>query len=1018
MRASFLVLLCLASLAASQLTPPLDSSCRQNDCIAPETDCVAPENCVPAVGGGAAIAGCGCQCQGCPSCEQGANPKFIKQCSANLVMVLDESGSIDCCTSTVRNAVVSFISSFSSLNNIGGSATLGLIEFASTSTLVNAPGANCVGKMCTLTNTYVSQVTNYVQSNAGGASGYSPGGCTNWAAALSMAATTPWTLDQTGNAIVPDIVLFFTDGDPTVHTGMGTCNTNCNSQRTRIATAPSTFVGQCNGNHVGGACYWSDKLKKAGIKVFLVGIGGITSHIPNTRLVSGPTEWDKQVTTFGSSDYIVDANYAQLGALLNSVAKGLCPCLQDQTPCFDTAVAGQPNCKSQSNFDTRVVITTGPNSATYPSNSVLEAFMYYDFFGQPSRFALEYMQGAALVRTDVINPCNVQRQISCGGLCYSTADLGFVPRFFIAQGDTTPAAAVPGAFVPNAACAAGVSFTKAGQVPNQPTQIATIWMLGGATGSICAARAADGTLYEFFKDSAKTIPGVNLRFPAKPQQLRVTPLAAFNFDQLNTCKSPICNAEVEIVFVIDQILDQSDYFAALSYAKSIALSFDDSNNRIRMGAMFSSAGQTIDWQNQLPIFGNQVLATSKPGVITTNFNQLATAAINYFWPAAPLASDPPRYLVTLVGSVDTQGVWTGAQQTAFDTLRKTRGVEAWATGLALGGVQFGTLISLSDSTTARAPLLAASYNHYVALASAQLLASQAPDQAARMCPRADLCGGTCQGLCLCGVCQCPTCAASPDKCLQSSCVAGTSGCVIVDRRSQPISSGGCLGVPALPCTQYDCDATGACTAPTTPCGATCGCPTVANCFFNDIKQGCGTCHPKPVTCSGDLCGNSCDAATGTCSGQRKICDDGNGCTADNCVIKLVGGVQTAVCQNVDDTAKQCPPSSLCEVTNCTSTGPMSRICSGQNLTSLFDLCGVCNGDFTTCFFAAINPVASGVAGGVVAGIVVGSIVAAALIAFFSRQGYMAYQARSAMAAPSMHNNAAFKDGSNAGYMQM
>jgi hypothetical protein len=772
--------------------------------------------------------------------------------------------------------------------------------------------------------------------------------------------------------------------------------------------------GAATATTFGGACFWADKIKSAGIKLFLVGIGGVTSHVPNAVLVSGPTAWDKQVATFGASDYVTDANYAQLGSLLNAVAKGLCPCLQDQSPCADPTsppVAGM-TCASQSNFDARVTITTGATSATFPANSVLDAFMYYDFFGKPSRFALDYVVGGSLARTDVVNPCNVQRQVSCGGQCFTTADLGFVPRIFLASGDAASTGA--GGLIPsNAACAAGSVFAKAAPL-TQGQQIAKIWIAGGVA---CAARAVEGTLYEFWTTGAKTTPGVNYRYPSKPQQLRIPSTAAFDFDQLSGCGSPICGSEVEIVFVIDQNMEQSDYLAAQQYVKSIANSFDDGNNRIRFGAYFSTASQAVNWQTQLGVFGNQVLATAKPGTVGTNFANLATAAVNFFWPAAPAATDPPRKMITIVGSADSGGAWSTGTQTSFDTLRLNRKIEAWATGVGVGGSQFATLTSLSDSTVSRNGLPAYSYNHYVGLASSTLMAGQAPDQAARMCPKADLCGGTCQGLCLCGVCQCPTCTAQTDACKSVSCPAPTAGCVVVDKASQSASSGGCLpDPPRNPCVSYTCS-NGVCSNATL-CGGNCGCTAgqVPPCSFNDPSASCTACTVKPVVCSGDLCGNACNPVTGTCTGKGKVCDDANGCTKDSCVVRLIGGQQQAVCQNTDDTQSLCPPSDLCQVTNCTSTGSATRTCSAANLTGLYDLCGVCNGDFTTCFFAAINPAAGGIAGGVVAGIVVGVVIAALLAAFFAKKGYDAYQANSALGAPSLHNNPAHKAGGNAGNM--
>lgn len=375
---------------------------------------------------------------------------------------------------------------------------------------------------------YVGQVTSYIQSNVNGASGYSPGGCTNWAAAMGLAHTTSWKLGSLAGATAnPDIVrdffffsfflslsfkvLFFTDGQPTVHNGMGACNTNCNANRVRRGDN-NFFVGQCNGNHVGGACYFSDLLKERGIKVFLVGIGGAAAHIPNIQLITGPQAWDQQVTSFATAHYVTNANFAQLGGLLAAVAKGLCPCLQDRVQCQDLG-AGARTCAQQSNFDARVKITTTANAVTLPANAVTEAFMYYDFFLTPPRWALDIMQGAVKVRTDIINPCNVARQIACGNLCYTIADLGFIPRFFLAAGDVQAAEPPGSALSPtNAGCTTG--WNKQGPFKTF-SEITRIWTDGA--GIVCGARAVDGTLYEFFTSDAKTTAGVNQRSPAKPQ---------------------------------------------------------------------------------------------------------------------------------------------------------------------------------------------------------------------------------------------------------------------------------------------------------------------------------------------------------------------------------------------------------------------------------------------------------------------------------------------------------------------
>ena len=369
---------------------------------------------------------------------------------------------------------------------------------------------------------------------------------------------------------------------------------------------------------------------------------------------------------------------------------------------------------------------------------------------------------------------------------------------------------------------------------------------------------------------------------------------------------------MEIVFLIDQNQAQSDYYLSLLYVKTISGMFSDDNNRIRMGAYFSRPSDKINFTAQLAVFGNQVLSVAKPsGTITTNFLTSATSAINAFWPTARLATDPPRYLLTAVGSVDAQGLWSASQQSTFDQLRLNRGVEAWATGVGVGGTQIATLVSLSDPAIARAPLGASSYNHFVGLASSSVLLDQAADQAARMCPLADLCGGTCQGRCVCGVCDCPSCTANDplDKCKSVSCKSPTAGCVAVDRRAL-FAPEGCLpnASAVLPCTNYGCDAvTGQCTAPTQPCTANCGCASLANCTFNDLSSCTGTCNPKTILCTGELCGEVCNVATGKCQTGITACDDGDGCTEDTCVVRLIGGEQKSVCQHTDNTGALCVP---------------------------------------------------------------------------------------------------------------
>lgn len=936
-------------------------------------------------------------------------------------MILDESGSIAPYVNDVRAGVISFLGSFSQINSIGGKATLGLLKFSGGSSLINASpaGRNCLGSMCTLDTPYINSVTTYMNDN------YDPDGCTNWGSALRRAFTTQWTIDGAGPVVVPDVVLFFTDGNPTVHDG--TCNKDCNSNRERLATL-GVAVGTCAGSHVGVGCYWSDVIKNAGIKIFLVGVGDIVNHVPNTALVAGPVAWDQGVATFSTSDYVLNAQYSALGAIFYNVAKGLCGCLQDQAPCNN--LAGQPTCNAQSKFDARVQISTGPNSVGFPVNSVIQGYLYYDFYASPAVYAIEYLTAAGgLEQTTITNPCLVTRQIQCGsGQCYKVTDKSFTPRFFVASvsgagtvADATSVVALTG-LLPNAACAAGTKFKKGDVVAGQGQQIEYVWLL---SGSICAARAQDGTLYEFFKESGKVTPGVNLRFggtaPAVPRNLRVNPANAYDFKQLTSCSNPICTADVEVLFVIDQNFpSDTDYFNVLSYVRNIANTFNDANNKIRMGAYFNRASLRIPasgWQSQLVTFGSQVLAASKPNpLVAVNFYNTVTNAINSFWPSNPTALSTPRYLITIVGSADSH-TWTAGEITNFNTLRNSRGIEAWAIGVGPGSAQLALLGQLADTPNNPAPLTKALYTHYDVIGTPNLLTTQYVDQAARMCPKADLCGGTCQGNCVCGVCNCPSCSTPSDKCQFVTCPAPTSGCALTDKRKQSDSAGGCIPQNPIPCNKYDCDAiTGTCLTATQPCGANCGCPAVADCQFNDLTTCTGVCNPKPIICGNNFCSGFC--RNNTCQNGAVVCDDNNGCTVDRCVVRVIAGTQQGICEFVDDTQNKCPPTTACTVTNCTPGATSQAFtCTATNLTNLIDLCGVCLGDFTSCFLANIPGVSvGGLAGGIIAAIVIAAVIAAVLIALLSRKGYQAYQAKSAMASAGAKDNALFRPDGNAGTM--
>ena len=185
-------------------------------------------------------------------------------------------------------------------------------------------------------------------------------------------------------------------------------------------------------------------------------------------------------------------------------------------------------------------------STVYPAYSVTEGFLYYDFFASPAIFALEYINGSTVTRTDIVSPCNVQRKIACprklfqhgrsglyaASLCRQRRCNGRRSSRFDAQQRRLQHGLSQGRAIAESA----------------RTDYRRVDIGHGSKCHCCAARAQDGTLYELFKDTAKAVPGVNLRFNSvappnnKPQQLRLGSTALFDFKQFSSCSSPTCNA--------------------------------------------------------------------------------------------------------------------------------------------------------------------------------------------------------------------------------------------------------------------------------------------------------------------------------------------------------------------------------------------------------------------------------------------------------------------------------------------
>ena len=617
----------------------------------------------------------------------------------------------------------------------------------------------------------------------------------------------------------------------------------------------------------------------------------------------------------------------------------------------------------------------------FPGNSQTFGSIYFSFSSRPPVFAIEVQAPGSdlstpqnVISTRLYDACNVLRKEICSSRCFSVADKSFIPRFFVAAGDIqeTPTTGL------TSSC--GVAYRKQ-DVP-QPESIEYVWMTENST-VVCAGRSRDGTLFEFWKDRQGTQPGVNYRAPVHLSQ---SDTALFDFAQFDSCEAiGKCNAPVDLLYVVDWQFSDANYVAVQEYIIGLIQSYDNSNMNIRGGIYFSDSSQRIPFG-----FGFQTdlvqleaafrVAERQNG--PTDFYSMLNDAVESFWPSDAIPGlSAPRYMITLIGGPDSHGAWSEPEVTAWQTLKAQRGIESWAVAVASGANQITLARNIADSTP---------YDHSEILGSVSVLPVNLVDQSLRMCPSQSTCASDCGGVCACGECLCPDCVTddAEDLCQEACCDAVSKLCTVTSKEttSAPL---GCVPLDRDPCTKYSCEkSTGACLAPDTTCAGLCGCDSVTPCSVNliDTANCAATCTTAPIGCGcGNLCGSSCDPATGLCGGAKN-CNDENSCTNDTCIVRIIGDppTATAICVNQDVSAALCPRFNDCVLAECIGNSSVP-VCTAEELPQLIDLCGTCNGDGFNCTFIDSSLTIGAIVGiAFAAGFGIAAI--AALLAAFAKRG--------------------------------
>ena len=247
------------------------------------------------------------------------NPDLIAACGIRVVLVLDESGSIqeEGAIGSVRQAANAFIESLADTGS-----EVAVVEFnthARTPIPFTPVTAGPTGTIATLFRPYVNDTS--------GGEGYNPGDypygnglrTTNWDDAFEKVQT----LNQGSNRA--PLVVFVTDGDPTSY--------NLDKPGDPPQLNPTELPG-IGGNGLttdwptlGRAVEAVNLVRAVGTHVLGVGVGNaFTSAASENRLklITGPQKYTGGALDLKTTDYTLVTNFADLKAALRAIAVELC----------------------------------------------------------------------------------------------------------------------------------------------------------------------------------------------------------------------------------------------------------------------------------------------------------------------------------------------------------------------------------------------------------------------------------------------------------------------------------------------------------------------------------------------------------------------------------------------------------------------------------------------------------------------------------------------------------------------
>ena len=258
----------------------------------------------------------------------GPNPNLEPVCGIDVMLVLDESGSIGNNAQNVRDAARAFLDALS-----GTGSSVSIVDFSTT--------AKQQVPYTAVTQDSITKIfAPYLKT------GYVPNGWTNWEAAFQVVKQA----NAVPHGTKADMVFFITDGDPTAH---------------NTATGTVTGLPEGDATALRRAATEADIVKAQGSHVLAMGVGAAVTQEDSARRLTAISGFDKYPVPqadLGKADYTLIRDFDDLAAALREFAVALCQASVSVTKLVDE---GDGTYRPDPGWNVTATVSTSPGSYTW-----------------------------------------------------------------------------------------------------------------------------------------------------------------------------------------------------------------------------------------------------------------------------------------------------------------------------------------------------------------------------------------------------------------------------------------------------------------------------------------------------------------------------------------------------------------------------------------------------------------------------------------------------------------------------